>query len=223
MDSDSPLGSGPPNQPVRVRSLKPTASPGTIAVSAAVAVLLFFSDQAVKNFIVGNYVPNELIAGSRYVSLVFVTNVGGVCGYAQGAGTLLAGIGVLTAVAIVASVLLFMPDSRVHGIAFGMLLGGASGNLADRLRFGYVIDYLTLDLLRWPSFNIADASIVGGVAVIGFLTLWEEYRLRIEEAGRQPQHPGRDHQDRYSIILLVILVGLLAAASYLFCVVRPFG
>ncbi len=223
MDSDSPLGSGPPNQPVRVRSLKPTASPGTIAISAAVAVLLFFSDQAVKNFIVSNYVPNELIAGSRYVSLVFVTNVGGVCGYAQGAGILLAGIGVLTAVAIIASVLLFMPDGRVYGIAFGMLFGGATGNLADRLRFGYVIDYLTLDLLRWPSFNIADASIVGGVAVIGFLTLWEEYRLRIDEARRQPQHPGRDHQDRYSIITLVILAGLLAAAGYLLCVVRPFG
>lgn len=223
MDSDSPRRSGLQNQPARVRSLKPTASPGTIAVSAGVAVLLFFSDQAVKNHIVSNYEPNELIAGSRYLSLVFVTNVGGICGYAQGAGTLLTGIGVLTAVAIVVSVLLFMPDSRVHGMAFGMLLGGASGNLADRLRFGYVVDYLTLDFLRWPSFNIADASIVGGVAVIGLLTLWEEYRLRIEEAGRQPLDPGRDHQDRYGILLLVVLVGLLAAAGYLFCVVRPFS
>ena len=223
MDSDSPRRGGPPSRPARVRSLKPTASPGAIAVSAGVAVLMLLSDQAVKNHIVSNYEPNDFIVGSRYLSLVFVTNVGGVCCYAQGAGVLLTGIGALTAVAIVASVLLFMPDSRVYGFAFGMLLGGASGNLIDRLRFGYVIDYLTLDFLRWPSFNIADASIVGGVAVIGLLTLWEEYQLGSEEASQQPQHPDRGHQDRPSILLIVILAGLMAAAGYLFCIGLPFG
>ena len=49
-------------------------------------------------------------------------------------------------------------------IAPGMILGGALGNLADRLRLGYVVDFI--DLRWWPVFNVADSCIVVGVALL---------------------------------------------------------
>ncbi len=49
-------------------------------------------------------------------------------------------------------------------IGLGLVLGGALGNLADRIRLGYVVDFI--DLRWWPVFNIADSCIVTGVAVL---------------------------------------------------------
>ncbi|MEW6182441.1 MAG: signal peptidase II [Bacillota bacterium] len=54
----------------------------------------------------------------------------------------------------------------------GLLLGGAVGNLIDRLRFGYVIDFI--DIGFWPVFNLADTAIVCGVAVIACGVLREK-------------------------------------------------
>ena len=57
---------------------------------------------------------------------------------------------------------------RVVALAIGMQLGGAIGNLIDRLRVGAVVDFL--DVGRWPIFNLADSSIVVGMAILmGFL------------------------------------------------------
>lgn len=59
-------------------------------------------------------------------------------------------------------------ETRVTTVAFGFILGGAIGNLSDRLRFGAVTDFLDFHLYgyHWYTFNIADAAIVGGVALI---------------------------------------------------------
>ncbi len=60
-------------------------------------------------------------------------------------------------------------------LAFGAILGGALGNLVDRLRFGYVEDFILAhwDTHEWPAFNVADAAItMGGIAL--FLTLARE-------------------------------------------------
>ena len=53
---------------------------------------------------------------------------------------------------------------RVRGVALGLIVGGALGNLADRLRAGAVIDFI--DLRIWPVFNIADIAITVGVAAL---------------------------------------------------------
>ena len=195
-----------------------------LIIVASVAALLLLADQASKTYIVNNYAPNEFIAGNPYLSLVFVTNTGGICGYAQGANTLLTIVGFLTITFIVVSILVFMPHSWIYAIAFGSLLAGASGNLIDRLRFGYVVDYITLDVLHWPSFNIADSSIIGGIALVGFLTVWE----MVQEKKREP---GADADGAHlpqmgfgqSTFIFLIVAGLLFVLAYLFCVFRPFG
>jgi signal peptidase II len=200
-----------------------------IAVAIGVALVLLIADQGSKSYIVDNYLPNQWIVGSPYLSLVFVTNVGGVCGYAQGAGTLLTAVGVVTSALIIVFLFVAMPPSPVYGVAFGMLLAGALGNLVDRLRFGYVVDFITLDFLRWPSFNIADASIVGGIALIGFLTVWE-----MVQEGRRPVVDHTLPRDQtgssrvlglnlgWSTIIFLVVAGITFAVAYWFCVFRPF-
>lgn len=51
----------------------------------------------------------------------------------------------------------------VEQTAYGLMIGGALGNVADRVRFGYVVDYI--DVHVWPVFNLADACVVIGAAV----------------------------------------------------------
>jgi signal peptidase II len=188
-------------------------------VAAAVAAVLLLADQTSKSYIVSNYLPGQFVVGNSYLSLVFVTNPGGICGYAQGAGTLLTVVGVATSLFIVVSIFTIMPDSLIHAAAFGSLFAGAVGNLIDRLRFGYVVDFITLDFLNWPSFNLADASIIGGVALVGFLTL---FGTAHGDTGEKSAESSRPEIGRNSIFFLVV-AGLAFAVAYLFCVFRPFG
>lgn len=80
-------------------------------------------------------------------------------------------IGLLTALVLVGLVGYFARAGATHSLAplaLGLIAGGSASNLADRLRLGYVTDYLALP--HWPSFNLADCFIVAGVAVVA-LTL----------------------------------------------------
>jgi signal peptidase II len=68
--------------------------------------------------------------------------------------------------------------SAIVSIALGLLLGGALGNLADRLRLGYVIDFVDAGLgsVRWFTFNLADVSIDGAILLLVLLALVPERR-----------------------------------------------
>ena len=64
-------------------------------------------------------------------------------------------------------------------IVLGVVLGGTLGNLTDRLRLGYVTDFISVGIgdLRWPTWNVADASIVLGIlTLVGYLTLLDPQR-----------------------------------------------
>ena len=64
-------------------------------------------------------------------------------------------------------------------LVLGVVLGGTLGNLIDRLRLGYVTDFVSVGIgdLRWPTFNVADASIVVGIlTLVGYLTLRDPRR-----------------------------------------------
>jgi signal peptidase II len=94
------------------------------------------------------------------LELVHVRNRGVAFGLFAGGGVLLVAIGVASVVALLAY---FATHSRrpLVWLPTGLLLGGAAGNLVDRLRDGYVTDFLHLPL--WPSFNLADTCITIGV------------------------------------------------------------
>ncbi len=77
------------------------------------------------------------------------------------------------------------------GAGSALVLGGAAGNLVDRLRWGYVIDYI--DLHRWPVFNLADAAIVAGGVLLatGLLGGTGITRAAARSGDRLQEHPGR--------------------------------
>jgi signal peptidase II len=67
-------------------------------------------------------------------------------------------------------------------IVLGLVLGGTLGNLIDRLRQGYVTDFVSVGVgdLRWPTFNVADASLVVGIlALVGYLTFLDRPRSEV--------------------------------------------
>ncbi len=88
-------------------------------------------------------------------------------------------------VAIVVSVVIIFYNSRLPGdhqlyrVALGLQLGGALGNLIDRLRLEHVTDFL--DFGPWPVFNIADASVVAGAFLLGYLILKEQRQEKSKE------------------------------------------
>lgn len=135
--------------------------------------------------------PDESILGVR---IIHVVNSGAAFGILQGQTSFL----ILTSLLGLAAILLyyFYPPME-HGlirVALGMQLGGALGNFIDRVRLGEVTDFI--DVGRWPTFNIADASIsISIVAVLLFFALEEVHGDRVE---RQPADHGHEpvHDER---------------------------
>ena len=65
------------------------------------------------------------------------------------------------------------PEEKMTNIGFAMILGGAAGNLIDRVRHGYVVDFIDIYVRgwHWPAFNVADAAISIGAVVVIFDSL----------------------------------------------------
>jgi signal peptidase II len=64
-------------------------------------------------------------------------------------------------------------------VVLGLILGGTLGNLVDRVRLGYVTDFISVGIgnLRWPTWNVADASLVVGIlALVVYLTFFDRQR-----------------------------------------------
>jgi len=113
--------------------------------------------------------------------ITHVTNTGAAFGLFPGWGDILIVIAVIVVVAITIYYW-HLPDGKwLMRIALGLQLGGAVGNLADRLRQGFVVDFIDLNfwpLHNWPVFNLADSSIVAGVTLLMLLMVREEWRER---------------------------------------------
>lgn len=106
---------------------------------------------------------------TSFFRLVMVWNSGVSFGmFSGGETTRWVLIGLSTFISLVLVVWLARAKERLLGYALGMILGGAIGNIVDRIHYGRVADFFDFDLyfMRWPAFNIADILIVCGVAVM---------------------------------------------------------
>ena len=148
-----------------------------LGLALVLALFVFLADQGLKRHIEGSMRLGEstpLIPD--VLRLTHIENAGGAFGILDGRGGLLL-LGSITAVAFVLWMLLQGPPDRVTTLACGLILGGAAGNLLDRLTEGVVTDYLDLEfwpLEAWPVFNAADAAIVFGVLVLLLAALRRE-------------------------------------------------
>jgi len=137
-------------------------------LGVACIIAAFTADQASKALARGAHA--ELAAGIEVApifNLVLTQNRGVSFGLLNvlPAWTLIA-----LSLAIVAflCVLLWRAGTRIAACGFGLVIGGALGNVCDRVRFGAVTDFLDFHIAgyHWPAFNLADAAIVTGVALL---------------------------------------------------------
>lgn len=149
-----------------------------------VAALVVLADQATKHFVRANLRPGqslELIPSlSSLFQLTYVTNSGAAFGLFPNWSQVFIIIAVIVILALIWYYFQLSGGQWLMQLALGLQLGGAVGNLIDRLRFeGSVVDFIDLNfwpVRRWPVFNIADASIVAGVTVLTLLMIWEEWQ-----------------------------------------------
>ena len=130
-------------------------------LAAAVFVLDLITKSIVRNNLaVGESWPDS----SWLIKITHVTNTGAAFGILQGQGVFLT----ITAVIAIGAIVFYYASPPMENgllrLALGLELGGAAGNLLDRLRFGKVTDFI--DFPHYPEFNVADSSIVIGLLVI---------------------------------------------------------
>ena len=148
----------------------------TLRLGLAVAALLFAADQASKWWILHSLRLPEvrnvplLEVGPFGLDLSMVWNRGVTFGLLSGAGPWNHLILALLAASIAVFLLRWLAkaETRTVAVALGAVIGGAVGNVVDRLRFGAVVDFVDAYAWgwHWYVFNIADAGIVCGVAVL---------------------------------------------------------
>lgn len=129
--------------------MKPAEKKKLILFSIA-AVLIILLDQLMKIFVVKEVIP-----------ISYSTNTGAGFGLFQDSVKILIWISVFVVGLIVYYYDKIPVKEKLIQAAVGLILGGTIGNLIDRIRLGYVIDFI--DLRIWPSFNIADSAITVGV------------------------------------------------------------
>jgi signal peptidase II len=165
------------------RDASPTRSTALLIGTAA---LLYVLDQVTKALVVANMEPGERIKViGDFLWLWYLQNTGASFSILPGA------IWLFVPVTIIAlgMVVYFHRQFRDRGpwihVILGAILAGALGNLTDRVRLGYVVDWISVGIgdLRWPAFNVADPSLVIGIGLLViYLTFFDPRDGRDEPA-----------------------------------------
>ena len=152
------------NSKLPVRDIVKRATLCLLIVASIIA-----SDQLSKLWIRTHLAIGESTPLIGRLSLIHIRNTGSAFGLLANQTFLI----IVISIAALLFILLFLryisPTTTLSIVAIGLLMGGALGNLIDRLRFGSVTDFIYFRLwgnFHWPAFNIADASIVVGVCLL---------------------------------------------------------
>lgn len=157
-----------------------------IIVLAVVSLVIILIDQVTKMAIHSNFSLHEsrsVIDG--FFSFTYVRNPGAAFGFMQGAAPVFRKFFFLAVTPIALGVILYFLKSTKDNdwgqiAALSLVFGGAIGNYIDRVRFGYVIDFLDVYIkdMHYPAFNIADSAIVVGVILLLFFSWQEEKKAK---------------------------------------------
>ena len=135
------------------------------------AVLIVVLDQ-VSKWVVLNHlmIPPKTFSVTSFFNIVLTWNRGVSFGLLSSSNPYSPWLLAAIAFSFIAVITLWIwqTETKIMALAFGLVLGGAAGNLSDRLRFGAVTDFLDFHAFgyHWYTFNIADTAIVIGVALI---------------------------------------------------------
>jgi len=141
-----------------------------LGLAAAIAV----ADQLTKAWLTSFLGPGQSVdVLGDWLRLVHGQNNGGLFGLFRGQALLFGAVSLV----VVGLIVLYhgrSPRSRYLSITLGLLLGGAIGNLIDRLRIGYVVDFVDAGIgtLRWYTFNVADSAISFALLLLLAAAIW---------------------------------------------------
>lgn len=153
----------------------------------ALAAFVVLLDQATKAWVLASFRYMESVVVTPFFNLVLVYNSGAAFSFLADAGGWQKWFFVILALGISAwllSLLRHHAGERLLPLALSLILGGAIGNVIDRLRFDAVVDFLDFHAAgyHWPAFNVADSAITVGVV----LMLWHQFRYgKDTETGTQ--------------------------------------
>ena len=168
--------------PVSVATRSFTPALGQWAAMAIVALAAVAGDQITKEIVRTQLALGEAVEVTSFFAIHHVRNTGIAFGLFPGAAS---PVTILTGIAVIWMLVYFARSGGRHPIlpvAFGFLLGGSMSNLVDRLRQGYVTDFLDPDY--WPAFNLGDVFITVGVAILLVAFLVGERWPRARRAAR---------------------------------------
>ena len=143
-------------------------------ITLSVAIFITIVDQFTKILIhefynVGDSTP--VISG--FFSITYVRNTGAAWGMLKDFNLMLIMLSIVVLICLAAFSKSFIRGSRLNALALGLMTGGILGNLLDRIRLGFVVDFLDFyrSVYHFPSFNVADSAICIGVSLFFVLSV----------------------------------------------------
>jgi signal peptidase II len=162
------------------------------------AAAVVIADQVSKAIVVANLRPGQSAEWlGDWLRIVYGQNSGALFGLFRDNAAL---FGVVS-VAVVALIVVYQAmsgRSAIVSIALGLLLGGAIGNLADRFRLGFVVDFVDMGIgaWRWYTFNVADAAISTAILILVILAFLPGLAERVGASGATARVATRPTSDR---------------------------
>lgn len=192
--------------------------PGALVVAVIALIVLGF-DQLAKFLVLqligmgSAWYPLPVFEWLRVVPSI---NTGTACGYFPQLSILFT----IAPFVILAVVIWFYRSQKIPSwllsIGVGLIIGGAFGNLVDRLRFGYVVDFVQVG--TFPIFNVADAAVSTAVVLLLLWSLREDTRSK--EAAAQGETLPANSSWKLGVIFIGVL-GVIAVLTYFVCVYLP--
>ncbi len=142
-----------------------------------ISLAVLVADLATKAWVSRAFSLHEVVPVTPFFNLVLVHNTGAAFSFLAGAGGWQRWFFIGVTVAVSAALVVMLRRhhaNRVLAAAVSLVLGGAAGNLWDRLTLGHVVDFVQLHAggYHWPAFNVADSAITVGVALL----VWDSFR-----------------------------------------------
>ncbi len=141
------------------------------------SLIVFVLDQATKYLIISRFTLFEAVHILPFFSIVYVRNTGSAFGMFKSLGNVFFITAAVVAVVVVAFLII---RDRENRLGLSLILGGAAGNMTDRLVHGYVVDFLDFHAGggHWPAFNIADAALTAGILLLLLRSFFPRSRER---------------------------------------------
>lgn len=133
----------------------------------ATVLIIFIADQVSKSWIthVMAWSESRPIIGNA-VMLTLTRNTGGAWGVLPSSNRIFIVFAIVAIVALIFAYHRIARNDLLVASAFSLALGGAVGNLLDRIRFGHVVDFFDVRIIKWPIFNVADSAISVGIVLL---------------------------------------------------------